>query len=510
MRVTRPVVTTLLVVLTVLPLLFGLAEVFRDPSALSELLFSERILRLWGASLLLGTAVATGAALLGVPVGWLLARTSGPAAAVITVLLPMPLILPPWIAGVAWMQVLPLTGFWGSTFLLAVSLWPVVTLFALRGFRAARRAGDAAALARGRTAAFRAVELPLALPSILAGTLLVFAFAITDFGVVDYLSFASKNPFVVLSSEVFQRWARLDSGPGAAAVSIPAIVSTAVALGLLLQLEARSTGRDRGPQAPRTRPLPAGRAGVAVLLLAGVLVAVPVVVLAIWSFDAADKAAALAAARDPLLRSLGMSIATGVCVALLGTAVAWQTLPLRGARLVRSLALVVLPLSAPGILFAVGEIRLWNAPWNPLADAVYPSSALLVLALTGRYLCLGVLAARVVLLRLDRSPFDAARLVARPGWRRVLSVHLPMLAPATGLAFALGYILAMRELDMIVLIPAGSGTLEHHIFALVHIAADGLVAMLCTVLVLLVVVPAAAARLLGVPGIDCGGTDGRP
>ena len=200
-----------------------------------------------------------------------------------------------------------------------------------------------------------------------------------------------------------------------------------------------------------------------VLLLASMLV--PVVVLGSWAAGAEDGAEVLGSARDALLFSLGTALGVGALLAVLGLGLARLSLRLSPGREALLLAALLAPLAAPGVMFAVGEIRLWNAPWNPLADLVYPAPALLVLSIAGRYLCLGVLAARTLLLRLDAGPLQAARLAGRP---------------------------------------ACSATLAHRIFSLVHIASDDVTAVLCVALVALVVVPAVAARLLGLPGVDCG------
>ncbi|MFT7462342.1 MAG: iron(III) transport system permease protein [Pseudohongiellaceae bacterium] len=504
------IVLGFLVVLCVAPLGAALTELFTDPGALLQVVMSARVMSLLGSTVAMGLTTAVVCCLVGVPVGRLLARSSGRWAGLLGLMIPLPLVLPPWMAGVAWASWLPLSGFWGAVFLLSASLWPLVALFAVRGFSGAGRGTDVATLAVGRRRARWAVELPLAAPSILSGALLTFVFAITDFGVVDFLSFADPQPFVVLSSEIFQKWARLESGAEAAAVSFAAIIPSMLALWGVLLVERSQQGRQRGQareQGRRERPGVFSMAGL-VLVLATMIV--PTVVLVGWCFAAEDPGATLGPARDSVFQSLGVAVATGAAVAVLGVMLARLTLRWSPRTATVLLALVLAPLAAPSVMFAVGEIRLWNHPSNPLADWVYPSPLLLVLSLTGRYLSLGVLTARALLLRQDQGPYLAERLVPRSSLARLWVLRLPMLAPATGLAFSLGYLLSMRELDMIVLVPAGSGTLAHRIFSLVHIASDETTALLCVTLVALVLVPLAAARLLGVPGVDCGGPDGRP
>jgi len=106
--------------------------------------------------------------------------------------------------------------------------------------------------------------------------------------------------------------------------------------------------------------------------------------------------------------------------------------------------------------------------------------------------------------RQDEGPAQAARLAGGGALRRWLRIELPLLAPALGLACALGYLLGLRELDVATLVPAGNATLIHQLYSLVHIASDDTTALLCLLLMGLVLVPAAAARLLGVPGVDGG------
>ena len=119
-------------VLGLLPFLAGFADLITDPAALADLA-SPRLLGLWSNTVLLGLATAIASLLIGAPVGWVLARCRG--AGPLGALLPVPLILPPWVVGVAWTEAAPLSGFWGAVFLLTASLWPLVALFAVRGFR---------------------------------------------------------------------------------------------------------------------------------------------------------------------------------------------------------------------------------------------------------------------------------------------------------------------------------------------------------------------------------------
>lgn len=497
MRAVHTVVVLLgLALLGLAPFAAALTSVWGEGGLVADTLAQPRLWRLLGGTVALGVATAGASALLGVPVAVWTVRRAGRLPALAAALVPLPLIVPPWILGVVWSRSVTMSGFGGATFLLTAALWPIVALFAMRGLRAAGTAGDAARLARGPRAALWRVELPLAWPSIASGMLLVFLFAITDFAIVDFLSFYDPEPFLVLSNEIFQKWARLHNAPQAAAVSLPAIAPSLVALGVLLRLERRQQGRYVGVREGGGAVRPLGVVGTLGLLVVTATTCMPPAVLVAWASRGDDLLGVARSAAPEMLNTAEMGVQSGLVIALLGVATARLGLRWGGWREALLLGAALVPLAAPGVMFGVGQIRLWNHPANPLSDVMYSSPFLLVLATSGRFLPLGVLAARAWLVRQDTSPSDAARLSRRTPLVRWLRVELPRLAPAVGLAATLGYLFTVRELDLITTIPAGTSTLSQKIFGFVHISSDTMTATLCVMLISLGLVPAVAARLL--------------
>lgn len=498
MRVLFPAtVLVALAVLVLAPFAAALTSVWGEWELLGDVLAQPRLWRLMAGTIALGVATAAASAVIGVPVAAWVTRRRGRLAAFAGALVPLPLILPPWILGVVWSRSVTMSGFGGATFLLTIALWPIVALFAMRGLRAAGTAGDAARLARGDGPAFRRVELRLAWPSIASGMLLVFLFAITDFAIVDFLSFYDPEPFLVLSNEIFQKWARLHNAPQAAAVSLPAIMPSLLALALLLRLERRQQGRYVGTREGGGALRPLGVVGALGLLVVTASTLMGPGVLLAWASRGTDTLETARSAAPEMLNTAKMGLQSGVLIALLGVATARLGLRWGGWRELLLLGAALVPLAAPGVMFGVGQIRFWNHPDNPLADVMYSSPFLLVLATSGRFLPLGVLAARAWLVRQDPTPSDAAALSRRSGLATWLRVELPRLAPAVGLAGTLGYLFTVRELDLITTIPAGTSTLSQKIFGFVHISSDTMTATLCVMLISLGIVPAVAARLLG-------------
>lgn len=146
--------------------------------------------------------LATGISLvLGIPLAWVLARTSFPGRSVARALVTLPMVLPPVVGGAALLFAFGRRGLLGGPvydetgFLLPFSTWGVVaanTFVALpflvltveSGLRSAdvRYEDAAATLGASRWTVFRRITLPHSLPSIVAGAVLCWARALGEFG----------------------------------------------------------------------------------------------------------------------------------------------------------------------------------------------------------------------------------------------------------------------------------------------------------------------------------------
>ncbi len=139
--------------------------------------------------------------LIGVPLAWVLARTTFPGRSLVRGLVTLPMVLPPVVGGAALLFAFGRRGlvgqpiYNGTGFLLPFSLWGVIaanTFVAMpflvitveSGLRAAdQRYEDAAAtLGASRWTIFRRITVPHALPALLAGAVLCWARALGEFG----------------------------------------------------------------------------------------------------------------------------------------------------------------------------------------------------------------------------------------------------------------------------------------------------------------------------------------
>jgi molybdate transport system permease protein len=166
-------------------------EVLTSPTSLSALRLS----------LVTGAASTVVAVILGVPLAWLLARSTFPGRRVVRALVTVPLVLPPVVGGIALLLAFgrrgivgqPLEALTGITLpfttpgvvvaqvFVAMPFLVITVEGALRGLDG-KLEEAAITLGASRIEVFRRVTLPLVGPSLVAGAVLTFARALGEFG----------------------------------------------------------------------------------------------------------------------------------------------------------------------------------------------------------------------------------------------------------------------------------------------------------------------------------------
>ncbi|MEM6672956.1 MAG: ABC transporter permease subunit [Planctomycetota bacterium] len=205
-----------------------LTRIAKDPSALGTLL-DARTIELLGRTLLLGLTAALIAFALGLPFGFLVARTNVFGARALRALGIVPILLPPIMLAMTWTMLLPFRGPLMCAAILGTSSFPLVALFAARAAeRIDARREEAAQLAGGLGAVLR-MELPLVAKPALGGALLAFIVAINEFALPDYVSSVGKK-FNVYAGEVFSTWQVDNNEAKAVATALPLIVLTVLAV----------------------------------------------------------------------------------------------------------------------------------------------------------------------------------------------------------------------------------------------------------------------------------------
>ena len=202
-------------------------------------------LSLWTATV--STAISM---LIGVPLAWVLARSSFPGQRLLRALVTLPLVLPPVVGGVALLLAFSRTGIVGryldSWFGLTIPFTPLAVVMAetfvampfliitVEGaFRSADQGFEEAAATLGakRLTVFRRITLPMVAPSLGAGAVLCWARALGEFGAT--ITFAGSFPGQTETMPIAVYYA-LENDPDAAiALSLVLLVVSVVVLASL-------------------------------------------------------------------------------------------------------------------------------------------------------------------------------------------------------------------------------------------------------------------------------------
>lgn len=294
---------------------------------------------------------------------------------------------------------------------------------------------------------FRRITLPTAEPGLTRAFLLAFVFSMTDFG----------NPEVIggnaptLAGLVYDEALGFQNLPLAAALAIWLLVPALVLHAGLAW--ARGHGRfDTAETAhgPPELALPAGLRAAAiglaaafaatVLLLYGCVVAGAFV--RSWGFDWTPTLHNFSATADryapsEAARGLGALRRTAELVGIaapfggaLGVFAAWVTDRLRPPGASALSFMVLLPAVLPGLLFGLGYVAAFNAPFGVAAWSLSGTDAVVVLNIAFDKMFVGFLAARAALARLDPHLEEAAAMLGAAPFRAFLRVTLPLLRRA--------------------------------------------------------------------------------
>jgi ABC-type Fe3+ transport system permease subunit len=149
----------------------------------------------------------------------------------------------------------------------------------------------------------------------------------------------------------------------------------------------------------------------------------------------------------------------------------------------------------PAVLLGIGLVKTFN---HPATQGFYNGTGLLVAGMATRFLPFAVLTLAATVRRIPPSVGEAALLTGRGALARGLRVHLPLLAGALWSLACLLFVLALRELDLCVVVPAGNDTVVRRLANIVHFGGEAEGGALAVMLLLIaVLVPIATMLLTG-------------
>lgn len=492
-----------------LPLVYLVLRATGSGADVWSLLARPRTTSLLWNTLALAAVVTAASVALALPLAWLQARTDLPLRGFWIVATALPLALPTYVLGFAYVaalgprgalqqvlaapfgvQRLPeLYGFGGAALVLTLATFPYVLLSVRAALRAVSPELEEAsrALGVGSWRTFRWITLPLVGPALASGSLLVALYVLSDFGAVSLLRFETLTWAVYLQYQgSFDR----------ALAAVFGLVLVAVA-GLVLWLERLTRGRaahyDLGPGvAPTRAPVRLGRWRWPALVFSGLVVALglalPVAVIVSWL--ARGAAAGLAAVVAPLGNALTGSALAALAALLAGLPVAFIAARRRGRLAGAVESVTYLGYALPGIVVALALVFFGANYARPL----YQTLGLLVFAYVVRFLPEAVGTARSALLQVSPTLEEAARSSGRGPLRAFADTTLRLAGPGVLAGAALVFLTVIKELPITLLLgPTGFKTLATSVWAS---AADARYGEAAGPALLLVAVSAGATLLL--------------
>lgn len=490
-------------------------------------------------------AISGGAAVLafalGTPLSLLLFRTDLPLRGAFTVLFTLPSAIPAFIWGMGWLSLaspragylnrllgegtLDIHGPVGIAFVEGLSGLPLVLLAGAAALRRVDPALEEAARVCGASPAraLLTTTVPLVLPSLLSGAVMVFLMAASSFGVPYLLGVSASPPTRVLTTRIYELVLLGDEGLGrASALALALLLLTPLSLLATWALGRSGRVRLSTGKGLASRPLALGRARAwatgGVAGTCGLLVLLPLTAILLTSLQRSFGASLTweeltlshwsGVLLEPrTLRATGLSLllAAGAGVLVCGLGLAAALLQRAFRRLGAGVeAIAVWPYAVPGTVLALALLLAFSRDWRfILLDkvafvlALAHTPWLLLIAYAAKYLALGTRNSSEALAQLDPSLTEAARLSGAGPLRAFIDVPLPLLRPALTVAFILAFLSCATEITMsVLLVPAGSEVLGKLLFDLQSYADPAAAAVLACAFVALVVLGQAVLALV--------------
>ena len=441
-----------------------------------------------GNTVVLLVGVGFGTTIIGTGTAWLVTMCRFPGSRTLQWALLLPLVMPTYIIGYAYADLLtfagPLQGalrgatgwgradYWfpdlgsaaGVAFLFTLVLYPYVYLAARAAFLSQSQSLLEASriLGHGPWRTFFRVGLPLARPAIAAGLALALLETLADFGTVQYYGVHT------FTTAIYRTWYGMGNREGAAQISLVLIVITVA----LIALERRSRGRARFAIASNLRylaepvtlapgPALAALAACALPILLGFVL--PTAHLA----QLAVTSGALVADHrfiGDTINSLVLATLAALIIVGLALFLSYAARLARRRSLNRVIEFASLGYAIPGAVIAVGillPLALSDRGINRLTQDLFglPSGLLLsgtafalIVAYTVRFLAVGMANVAPGLAAIDPAMDASARVLGAKPHQVLRYIHLPMLRAPALTAGIVAFVEVLKELPATLLI----------------------------------------------------------
>lgn len=441
----------------------------------------------------------------------------------------LPMMIPPHVIAIAWIQAMgpgspilkplglapemgvtpAIYSFTGLVSLLALQHAPLVFLILRAALRSLpRELADAARVCgAGGSRVLLRITLPLIGPSLLAGFMLAFVAALGNFGINALLGIPAR--YTTLPVLMWRRLASFgpDVLPNVAVISVVLAVVTLIAVGLqsLLQRRMRSTliGLPQAPLAyelgKARLPLEVGLWGFIALtlvlpftaLIATALVPTYGLTLGPDTITFNNFAEVLwrqsvtlrAFANSTFIAAVAALVIAMIAIGLGHIMVLRQGRRRQAASLASAQADVAF--AVPGLVVSIAFILAFLKPLPLIGVSLYGTLWIILLAYVAVFLSVGLKPVTAAYLQMDKSLEDAARVAGAGYLTRLRRIFAPLVAPAAASGAILVFLTAYNEVTVSALLwSSGTETIGTTIFNYEDSGGTTLAAAMSTVVVL--------------------------
>ena len=436
------------------------------------------------------------ATLVGVFFAWLLGRSDIPLKGFMKFLFSIPFMIPPFLAAMSWDMMfsgrggyinkllmsafslanapLNINSITGIIIIEVVYYFPFVYMQVVSALERMDPTLEESARIAGASQMYviRKITLPLTVPAISSGVLLVLITSLSNYGIPSMVGY-SKGIFTLptMIVELMNRSGGNFTGiRQAAALSIVLVIVVAIAL--VIQRRLLTHGRYDIIKGKSMRPMLIKLRGAKMPLLIfslaflTLIVIAPIVMIILVSFNKAyglpftaenftfihyiNVFTKNAMVKDSVKNSLFLAFSAGLICLMLGTILAYVIYKVKpkGGTILEMLA--VLPYSLPGTVMSIGCILAWSGFFFGIS--LYNTIWIILVAYVARYLSYVLKSSSAALQQVHPSLEEAARSCGASHYEALKDVTLPLIKPAMLSGFFLVFLPCMRELTTSILL----------------------------------------------------------
>jgi len=491
----------ILTTVVILPVVMIIYNTFWDGSKLDLEMFARVILReenlaAMKNTVIIGVIATLLATVIGVFFAWLLGRSDIPLKGLMRWLFSIPFMIPPFLAAMAWDMMFSGRGGYVNRLLMnvfsladapfnintvggiivieAVYYFPFVYMQVVSALQRMDPTLEESARISGAKQWYviRKITLPLTIPAISSGTLLVLITSLSNYGIPAMLGY-SKNIFT-LPTMIVERVNRAggDFQGIREATALSVVLVIVVAIALFVQRKLLKTGRydiikgkSMRPALIKLRAIKYPLLVVSIVFLIFVVLTPLVVIFLVSILRAYGLPFSIEnfslinyqkifvnnkAVIDSIKNSLFLGFSAGIICLFLGVMLSYVIYKIRpkGGGILETLA--VLPYSLPGTVMAIGCILAWSG--IVFGITLYNTIWIILVAYIARYLSYTLKSCSASLQQVHYSLEEASRSCGASHMESLVDITIPLIKPAMVSSFFLVFLPAMRELTTSVLL----------------------------------------------------------